>query len=209
MEQIILTTFLMLILWFSIIVTNKIIYPIKNSNKLEQYRINTNIPLIHSISISILSCFGCFYNNINYYHIISGSSLSYFIIDIFTVIYNREYLYIFHHLIAIIAICYVNLFETHHLLLLNYCLMTEISTPFLYRWKLSKIIYPNYEYKYFIEFAIIFIIIRPLFLMFNLFNHYHILTYSYSLLLYLSLLTLNIGWSIGIIHLGINYKITT
>lgn len=199
----------MLIIWISIVLANKIIYPIKNhDNKLELYRRTSSISLIHSISISILSFIGLFYNNQKYYHTISIWSLSYFTIDIFSVLYNKEYLFILHHLIAIIGICYVNFFETHHLILLNSCLMTEISTPFLHRWKLSKWLYPNRQYKYFIEFSIIFLIIRPFFLIFNLFNHYHILTYSYSLILYLLLLSLNIGWSIGIIHMGLNYKIT-
>ena len=86
------------------------------------------------------------------------------------------------------------------------CFFTELSTPFLYRWKITKLIDPIIEYRRFKEFGLIFILVRPIFLFINMIISLNINYISVSFILYSMLFILNLIWGIGIIQLGLNSK---
>ena len=198
--------FSMILIWLSLLITKYILYPNKIDNKLDRFRADMCIHILHAVSISLLSIIALFYQNKFYYSIVSIWSLSYFSIDLFNVIYDRDYIFILHHLISILGITFVNIFESNNLPLLNICFFTELSTPFLYRWKITKLIDPITEYRKFKEFGLIFILVRPIFLFINMAISLNIKYLSISFILYSMLFILNFVWGIGIIQLGLNYK---
>lgn len=172
------------------------------------YEPNAHISILHSINVSIV-CIFAFFVRIELLDIlISMWSLSYFSIDLLYVVYELDYIFIIHHLLSISAIIYCIYLPVYYPLL-NICLFTELSTPLLYRWKLSKILEPNKQYQRFKEFGFIFLLVRPIYLSFIYIIYlYNNTIYSYmALIFYRILLLLNIVWGCYIINLSIKYKI--
>ena len=208
MEHYSIVFYFMVVVWLSNIGTNYILYP--NSihlSKLDILRCKSHISILHSIAVSI-ACVITFLVRIELLDIlISMWSLSYFSIDLLYIIYELDYIFMIHHLLSISAI--INCaYVPNHYPLLNICLFTELSTPLLYRWKLSKLLEPNKQYQRFKEFGIIFWLIRPIYLLCISVIYLDPNIYSnLSIIFYYILVILNILWGIYIIQIGLTYQI--
>ena len=198
----------MVIIWISNIITLYILYPnTQKLTKLDILRATSHISIQHSMVVSI-ACIISFLVKIELLDIlISMWSLSYFSIDILYVIYQLDYIFIFHHLLSILGIINCAYFPLQYPLL-NICLFTEISTPLLYRWKLSKILEPDKQYQRFKEFGLIFWLVRPIYLILNLVLFLDKNIYSQlSIIFYYILVLLNILWGMYIIKIANKYQI--
>ena len=199
--------------WFAVFLTERIIYPnyIELSDN-DCLRVKCLRPVAHSILATLLSVISLITNNIIFTNALFICSSGYFISDLFVVIKKRDYQFLIHHLVALSAI-YIAVNDPLSVKLVTYCLFTEFSTPFLYRWKLARQ-FNNIleEYRYLIEFGCIFWVVRPIGLLSILAYHLMIepLQFEYvilSYLLFIAILILNIGWGIGICVLAKKYKI--
>ena len=199
--------------WFALYLTQRIVYPnyiVLSDN--DSARVDCIRPVIHSIFAIFLSTISLVTSNVIFTKALFICSGGYFIIDLFIIIKQRNYLFILHHLVALFAIAIATK-DPLSVQLVTYGLFTELSTPFLYRWKLARQFGNTLEeYTYFIEFGYIFWLIRPIGLLCILAYHFMVESFKFkyivsSYLLFITALILNIGWGIGICILGRKYKI--
>ena len=106
MDQLYLIYLFMIIIWLSNFLTKQLLYPNKDElMKLDIFRCDLYGSILHSITIT-MACLMNFIITPNdfYYLVLSMWSLSYFSFDLINVIYQLDYMFIFHHIISISGI---------------------------------------------------------------------------------------------------------
>lgn len=204
---------IMSLAWLTISLTQLIIYPEYIAlTKGDRIRVKSIRPVSHAILSTFLSFVGLLTHNTNFIYSAFICSFGYFVSDLCIVCMKRDYPFIIHHIISIMGLI-IGIIDPLATGTVLFFIFTEISTPFLYRWKICRQLGNTQdEYKYFTDFAYIFCIIRPIgltclatyqLIIDPIYYKYNILTYS----LFFIAWVLNIGWGIGILNLCKKYTV--
>jgi len=154
-----------------------------------------NTHIVHIIH-AIVTVFLLYFN----YNVLSLSfSFGYFVVELLSCIYNKDTLYTFHALCAVILILGCVFDNEYYNMEMYKILYIETSTPFLYLWK-------NYKTKeLFLVFLLFFVIFRNIYLPYLVYKMVIYKINIFSFLLF-CLTVIQFVWIKKMIHIVLNYN---
>ena len=173
-----------------------------NFNNLDYKILRNSISFFHSFSVSILTYLYLLNYNVNIKNMICIFSSSYFISDIFYIIasknYKKEAIYIYHHIVLLLTLNYINLNEDVEKYI-DLIFIGELSNFFTYivykliKTNFNKIIINIFKFIQFIWF----LYFRGYILTYRTINHYPLIKSIIMKNLLLSIYFLGIMWIIS------------
>lgn len=173
-----------------------------NFNNLDYKIIRNSISFLHSFSVSILTYLYLLNYNVNIKNIICIFSSSYFISDILYIIasknYKKEAMYIYHHIVLLLTLNYINLNEDVEKYI-DLIFIGELSNFFTYivyhliKTNFNKIIINRVKFIQFIWF----LYFRGYILTYRTIKHYPLIKSIIMKNLLLSIYFLGIMWIIS------------